>query len=100
MSITLQRRHFQFLALALFELKGKMTASEHANVVIHMADKLRSTNAGFKYQRFVDWCNFGHTPRRRYVPPSLTGAGYTGYRAIDRAMKAKAKEADDGGYWE
>lgn len=52
--VEFQKRHFEFLARTLKELKDEAKDTEQADRVIeHFADALRATNPNFDHDRFM-----------------------------------------------
>lgn len=86
-SVNLQRRHFEYIADTLLELKGRsdvgLTDEQHAKVVAWFAHKLASTNFGFKHQRFYD--------RSCGIPKA---------RPVRVRKSVPSVSSDDTNYWE
>jgi hypothetical protein len=95
--VSLQKRHFEYIADTILELKAVLLPAEHQLVAAQFASRLRATNYQFKTERFMDR-SLGvpkAVVKRRRKYPTLKEAS----PALAAALEAR-KEADDGGYWE
>jgi hypothetical protein len=90
--VSLQKRHFEFLANAILDLRSVLTPTEHRRVAEHFAYRLHVTNPNFSTERFLDW-SLG------IAAAKIPGVRKRPAKTIGRNSVIH-KEPDDGGYWE
>lgn len=81
-SVKLQRRHFEFIADVLLELKPSMDDSEHGRIVRWIGNRLGTTNTMFDDAKFYN--------RSRGIKPAR----------VRKTKVIPSVASEDTNYWE